>query len=326
MHCDMLNYLAKAKDPDPARREDIGCAIPCLREGNVKLQIMAIYTATEDGSAALATKQGEKYQQLLLEHKSIFSRISSLEDTHNSLSSNRIGTIASIENASGLCEEDEPLENAFTRLEHLIDLVGGVLYISLTHQGENRFGGGNLSTAGLKDDGGILLEYISGRRIAADLSHTSAALANDILEFIDKKSLSIPVIASHSNFRSVYEHERNLTDEAAREIIRRRGLIGINFIKDFLHTDNPGKMIEHIQFGFELGGKDVMCFGADYFPWKLHMDKERAPFFFQEHEHAGKYQEILQSLEGFLSPEETNALAYANALGFIQRLWDEDPT
>ena len=62
------------------------------------------------------------------------------------------------------------------------------------------------------------------------LSHTSDALAHDIFNHIDKHKLAVPVIASHSNFRSVSDHVRNLPDEIANEIVNRNGLIGMNFL------------------------------------------------------------------------------------------------
>ena len=49
MHCDLLVYLASVKDAHPAKKEDIGCALPYLQGGNVKLQVLAIYTSTKKG-------------------------------------------------------------------------------------------------------------------------------------------------------------------------------------------------------------------------------------------------------------------------------------
>ena len=321
MHCDLLVYLARDEDAHPSKMEDIGCAIPYLKEGNVKLQVLAIYSSTEKGSAELAQKQTEIFQRLLRDETQSFTLVTSLYEMQKTLDSKVTGIIAAIENASGLCEEDEPLEQTFTRLEHIIKKTERVLYLSLTHHGENRFGGGDNSKVGLKDDGKVLLDYLDDRSVAVDLSHTSDVLAHDILDYIDRKSLNIPIIASHSNFRSVYDHARNLPDDIASEIIRRQGLIGMNFLRAFLHPDDPGMLAKHIQYGFELGAEDALCFGADYYYWKSHPDKNRIPFFFKEHEHAGKYQEILKNLDSILSKDEQRALAYMNVMNFFHRIW-----
>ena len=59
LHCDLLAHMLNMPNPDPFKREGIGCSFPALAEGNVKLQVMAIFTATENGSTALALRQSE---------------------------------------------------------------------------------------------------------------------------------------------------------------------------------------------------------------------------------------------------------------------------
>ena len=71
--------------------------------------------------------------------------------------------------------------------------------------------------------------------------------------------------------------------------------------------------------GLELGLGDALCFGADFFYWKATTDMGRIPFYHPEHEHAGKYQEVLDSFGPALGEEEKQALAYRNALEFLQR-------
>ncbi len=95
-------------------------------------------------------------------------------------------------------EEDEPLDLLFERFD-----AKKWLYISLTWKEENRFGGGDQTMVGLKRNGEVLLEYMDGKDVAIDLSHTSNPLAEGILNHIDKKGLKITTIASHSNFRAV---------------------------------------------------------------------------------------------------------------------------
>ena len=59
LHCDLLAHMLNMPTPDPFLQEGIGCSFPALAEGNVKLQVMAIFTATEKGSTALAIRQSE---------------------------------------------------------------------------------------------------------------------------------------------------------------------------------------------------------------------------------------------------------------------------
>ena len=327
LHCDLLHYLTVAPNADPNSKEDIGCAIPYLKDGNVKLQVMAICDSSSSSGVAGAKAQCLWFNRLLNEYGVAFDSISISDDLLHISRFPKTFIIASIENASCLCDEDESLDLAFERLEYFIKETKRLLYISLTHHGENRFGGGNSTDIGLKDDGRKLLDYINeknDKNIAVDLSHTSDKLAFDIINHIDKSELNIPIMASHSNFRSIYNHPRNLPDELAREIIRRKGLIGMNFLRSFINPDDAGTLKKHILYGFEIAGEQAICFGADYFYTKWHPDKSRVPFFFSEHEHAGRYPQILALLDEDLSRTQQKDLAYRNACCFFDRIWQDD--
>jgi len=324
LHCDMLHYLVTVDGAHPDNKEDIGCAIPYLEAGNVCLQVMAISAVAGDAGKGNTQAQCRWFNRLLEEYPHMLRLFPGDFDQHRQLPENKINIIAAVENASGLCEEDEPLDLGFRRLDQIIEEARRLFYVSLTHHGENRFGGGNNTKTGLKADGRSLLEYLAGKRIAIDLSHTSDALASGIIDHIEKKSLRLPIMASHSNFRAVYDHPRNLPDELAREIIRREGLIGMNFLRAFMHPADPNVLIDHIVHGYEIGGWDALCFGADFFYTKTHPDRSRVPFYFAEHEHAGKYQDILRSLPGVLDSAQRQALAHGNATRFLQRLGEVD--
>jgi membrane dipeptidase len=322
LHCDLLSYMQEAPDPVPLKKNSIGCSFPSLEEGNVKLQVMAIYTATGKGSTELARKQSLIFKNLLTTYNDQLTLRKDTDRLNSICTSAKTGILAAIENASGFCEEDEHLENGFKKLEEIIYNTERVLYIGLTHSGENRFGGGNASKVGLKEDGKALLNYISEKQIAVDFSHTSDALAFDMLDYITKHNLDIPVIASHSNFRTIFNHPRNLPDEIAIEIIKRKGLIGINFLRSFINDNNSNAIYDHILFGINTGGTHSICFGADFFYTDSHPDQSRKPFFFKEHESAACYPAILKGLSGQLSPEVLENISHKNVLHFIQRIWN----
>ena len=96
-----------------------------------------------------------------------------------------------------------------------------------------------------------------------DVSHLSDAGFDDVL-----KNVSCSFAASHSNLRSVCNHRRNLCDEHFKEIVRRKGIVGINFYKAFLN-DNPedaslSDIVKHIERMLVLGGENTICMGSDY--------------------------------------------------------------
>lgn len=322
-HCDLLVYLTDVPDAATDKAEDIGCSMPRLSEGNVKLQVMAIYCPTEAGSTQYAGLQSKIFKQLA-EADNCLTAIKDAAGLNQILQTTdqRVGMVAAIENASGFCEEDEPLEDGFKKLEKIIDDCGTILYISFTHHAANRFGGGNNTTQGITTDGRMLLDYLHGRRIAVDLSHTSDALAHDILRHIDVERLDIPLLASHSNFRPVWHHNRNLPDELTQELIRRNGLIGINFLRAFVNDDDPEALVQHILYGINNGAEDAICFGADYFYTLGSTDISRDPYYFKEHDQAStSYHYILNRLKDLLPEQQVHKLAYQNAARFIERIW-----
>lgn len=316
LHCDLLYYLLRTDSAIDDR--EIGCSLPYLQEGHVKLQVMAMYAGTGANSTVYGLEQSKLFSNLIKnENFFLFDH----NHYHAQDNNNRVGVIASIENASAFCDENQSLDSGFKNLEAIIKNVGKVFYIGITHHLENRFGGGNNAAAGLKDDGKALIDYIADRQIAIDLAHTSDQLAYDIFTYIDQRNYSIPILASHSNYRSVYKNNRNLPDELAKEVINRKGLIGLNFIKDYVDIDHPERLYEHIQYGLDLGGENSLAYGADYFYWKDHPDKSRHPFFFPEHSNASGYPAINKEIEERFSSELVEKISHKNALNFIENLY-----
>ena len=324
LHCDLLSYLHEVPGADPSVVNNIGASLFYLQKGGVKLQVMAIYSDVREGSSQRAWAQAQLFKGLARDYADILEAVYDVEDLHALGHSGKIGMVAAIENAAGFCEEKDSLKDGFAKLESLIAQAGPPLYISMTHHTENRFGGGNYSEAGLKPDGEALLEYLHGRKIAIDLSHTSDALAEGVLTTISKKNLHVPVMASHSNFRSVWNHKRNLPDEFVQEILLRKGIIGINFLRAFVNNEKPSALEDHILYGLEKGAADALCFGADFFYTKNHPDKSRVPFYFTEHENASCYEGILSRLyEKGVSKGQLRKIACQNAQTFIENLWQK---
>ncbi|CAN5448304.1 dipeptidase [soil metagenome] len=327
LHCDLLSYLTR-KGSDPNNSNDIGCSLPLLREGNVKLQVLAIYTAVGDDSVHLAQKQAEEFEKLCETNQTLknITDAASL-DKITSEENDYTGVVVSIENAAGLCLEDDDIKETIKNLDKIISKTEKIFYIGLTHHTENRFGGGNNSDAGLKEDGKRLLDHISDRKIAIDYSHTSDKLAEGILNYIEKQRLNIRILASHSNFRSVFFHKRNLTDEFAKEIMHRNGLIGINFLRAFLNDKDEDAIFSHIEYGLKLGARKNLAFGADFFYTNDMPEKEkRIPFYYELQRDASVYPKILELINEKMNnekmtEEDTNNFAYKNAVRFIKELW-----
>lgn len=104
LHCDLLYYLLR-----PGTRIDdreIGCSLPFLKEGNVMLQVMALYTATAKGSRGEGLSQSEIFAELTRQEGFYLFDKEALNNLENQKG---VGVIASLENASNFCEEDMDL-------------------------------------------------------------------------------------------------------------------------------------------------------------------------------------------------------------------------
>lgn len=313
LHCDLLIFL---KEPHrTAYQPEVRASIPQLRAGNVKTQVLAIYVPSGKGSSHLALRQYQIYKTLSSQYPDDFSVTP--KESH-------IHVLLAIENGSGLVEEDDHLEKAFERIEMMEQEGAKPLYITLTWNTENRFGGGNCTKVGLKNDGKKMLDYLHEKNIAVDFSHTSDQLANDILNYIDKFQLKIPVLASHSNLRSIYDVPRNLPDEIAQEILRRKGIIGLNFIRSFIGPDSPNNMAKHLEHLIKLGGEKQVCFGADFFyigdiPPEFRKPDEE--YFFSDFGDASVYGKTLSMFKSQLGASDSllKGISHENFFAYLKR-------
>ena len=321
LHNDLLSYLShqSGRSPkDPISRS----SYQQLSHGNVKLQTLAVFAKTGRNSVENGQKQIDYFCKLTSQYPALFAPCQFPLDAQKSI----VHVIAAFENASAFASEEEPLSEAIQRLEKYRKEIGPIFYISLTWDEENRFGGGNRTKIGLKEDGKRFVEWMNAKKIALDLSHTSDKLANELLEFIDQNALEIPVIASHSNFRSISDYPRNLPDDLAKEIVRRNGLIGLNLFAPFIHKTDPLAILRHVEYGLELGAENALCFGADFFcdadfSDSLKEKYQRSDAFYPEFNDSSVYPKLLELFSSKLKLKEKTLLKIAsqNALDFLMK-------
>jgi len=318
LHCDLLGCVEANKTLTFTSKET-NCSVEQLRKGGVGVQVFAVAAITANESTHSSERQIALFRRLLVEHQDAIIAYPTTVPT-----SEKTQALIAIENASGLCAEDEPLECCFRRFD-AFQKAGKILYVGLTWNHENRFGGGNEAQVGLKPDGRHLLEYLSGKNVAIDLSHTSDALAYDCIDYIEKKGLELIPIASHSNFRQVTPVARNLPDAIAQEICSRGGVIGINFVRRFIGDDVLG-FIHHITHAQKLQVERALCFGADFYGGidiSLHIKNYQYPTFQKEFSNSSCYPNLLCALEDAFGKELVKKIAWENGLRFLQRVFGE---
>jgi microsomal dipeptidase-like Zn-dependent dipeptidase len=317
LHCDLLCYLEGAQKRTPHDLE-VRCSLPQLKKGVVKWQTLAIFTETNPLSVKKGMEQLNIYQRLLRDYP--FEIQSYQSSSQLPTEADPIALLIAFENASGFCSEEESLKTGIERLNRTIQHVAKPLYISLTWNMENRFGGGALTQIGLKGDGKQLLKELDGKQVAVDLSHTSDALAYEIIDYIDQCHLKIPLIASHSNARALQKVPRNLPTDIAKEIFKRKGLLGLNLYVPFV-GDREEAILDHLAFWLELDGGNCICLGSDFFYEKdftsAYPNRDKA--FFSKFGNASTYPTLIEFVQNHLklSDQQINQWAYQNVYRFL---------
>lgn len=141
----------------------------------------------------------------------------------------------------------------------------GVRIAALTWNYSNHIASGVNETdlnRGLTEFGKKVITEMNKIGMYVDVSHLNDKSFYDVAEISDA-----PIIATHSNSRSVCGHRRNLTDDMFKLIVSSGGCVGINFYPPFLEESGKAdadSIVKHIEHFMELGGENNIGIGADF--------------------------------------------------------------
>lgn len=123
----------------------------------------------------------------------------------------------------------------------------------------NPLAGSHKTGGGLTDLGRVYVEEAQRLGMIIDVSHISDEAFWDIIDMT-----AAPIIASHSNSRSVCNVSRNLTDDMFLAICRTGGVAGINLYADFLgNAPDLDTVCDHVFHFLEIApsGKHIALGG-----------------------------------------------------------------
>ncbi len=139
----------------------------------------------------------------------------------------------------------------------------GVVRLTLTWNGKNPLVAGEQGEGGLTALGREAVRELERWGIVVDVSHLKEQGFWELMGETDR-----PVVASHSNARALCPHPRNLTDEQARELAGRGGLVGLNYYSPFLRADGLQAgwedVYRHAAHFLDLGLEDRLALGSDF--------------------------------------------------------------
>ncbi|GAM66490.1 dipeptidase [Vibrio sp. JCM 19236] len=141
--------------------------------------------------------------------------------------------------------------------------VSGIRIMNTSYNNDTLLGGGgaNPENNGLTEEGLRFVKYANEQGIVLDCSHASDQACIDTA-----KASKYPMVASHSNAKAVYNHFRNLSDEAIIAIGENGGAVCPTGTGGFLSEDGsatPEIFAEHLVHVADLIGKDKVCYSTD---------------------------------------------------------------
>ncbi len=138
----------------------------------------------------------------------------------------------------------------------------GVRWMLVAYNRHNRAGGGcqEEDDPGLTAFGRRVLDEMARVGMVACCSHTGHRTAMDVMHHSKR-----PVIFSHSNARAVFDHPRNVRDEALKACAATDGVVGINGINIFAgEGDLVEAFVRHLDYVAQLIGIRHVGLGMDY--------------------------------------------------------------
>ncbi len=134
-------------------------------------------------------------------------------------------------------ENGYPLGEDLTLVKKYYD--DGIRYITLCHTKNNQLCSSSTDDNGdngLTQFGRDVINEMNNLGIIIDVSHVSDSSFNEIITLS-----KTPVIASHSNARSLLDHPRNMSDDMLKALAKNGGVVHVNFVSSYLKTqvENP---------------------------------------------------------------------------------------
>jgi membrane dipeptidase len=130
---------------------------------------------------------------------------------------------------------------------------------TLTWNGANSLAGGIGSDVGLTPTGRRIAERLYSLGVVIDVSHLCDRARKDVL------STGLPIVATHSNCRSLCDTPRNLPDEDLRQIAATGGVIGITLVPAFIGPDaDMSRVADHVEHAASVAGICHVGMGSDF--------------------------------------------------------------
>ena len=193
------------------------------------------------------------FRNWIKQHSEDYLLIETTGDIERALREEKLGVFFDLE---GGCVLNDQLD----MVEMYYDL--GARWMLIAYNQNNSLGGGcQDDDKGLTPFGREVLDEMARVGMVACCSHTGYRTTMDVMEYSSK-----PVIFSHSNPLGLWEHKRNITDDAIRACAATGGVVCLNGVGIFLGENDASSetIARHIDYVAEKAGIDHVGIGLDY--------------------------------------------------------------
>jgi membrane dipeptidase len=259
-HCDALLKLVRDDKLSFYDKNDhMHVQYTYIEKANVALQAFAIFVSPKipvnqrfDAALDMADKYYEKV-----------------------ICDGRMQPVCSSDDLAGLFTTEETKHGAILTLEGADALEGNIVYLrtlyrlgvralglTWNHRNEAADGVEEPNPGGLSIFGRQVVAEANRLGIIIDVSHLAEKGFWDVIEYTQA-----PIMASHSNCKSIYPHRRNLSDEQLRALFQIDGVVGLTFVPQFISNNENvtiKDLLRHLEHILALGGEDHVAFGSDF--------------------------------------------------------------
>jgi membrane dipeptidase len=252
-HCDSIQQVDNGRHPlvNPYN----------FSKEHLQLQMVAIFCSWPGESQEDCYRRAVRYIGhfcIAMQSEKQIMQVKTYTDIEESFRLDRHAALLTVEGGTGI----KGSKKIFNDFYNIGVRIFGFAWLSNDLAKCNRVIKDGEEDTGLSKIGREIVEEGNRLGMIFDVSHLSDKSFWDVAEVSAK-----PLVATHSNFRTLCGHSRNLTDDMARQIIAGDGMIGLNLCTSFIHDEPEKQTVEyyfkHLDYCLEKFGEDHIGFGGD---------------------------------------------------------------
>jgi membrane dipeptidase len=201
----------------------------------------------------IAVKEIGLYDQIIQANSDVLIKANSADDIRRAKAQRKAALVYGFQD-SGMIGANLERIDVFAAL--------GVRVMQPTYNIRTLWADGALEEAngGLSRLGREAIKRIETARVLLDMSHGGHRTIAEALELAER-----PSIISHTGCRALFDHPRNIDDDAMRLLANKGGVVGI-YWTPFLHSQGdatPEAVLRHMAHAVNVCGEDHVSVGTD---------------------------------------------------------------